>query len=70
MEDRRKLFASNTGVVKRARGMTKDYASEYSWAEEPVRLAALEDGLDPGTRSHVTRLGIDPGCRRLEIATI
>jgi precorrin-6B methylase 2 len=47
--------------------MTKDYAFEHSWAEERVRLAALEDALDPGTRSHVTRLGIGPGARCLEI---
>src|SRR5882672_9402226 len=41
--------------------MTKDYAYAHGWAEERIRLAGLETALDPGTRSHMTRLGVGPG---------
>ena len=47
--------------------MTKDYAYDHGWAEERIRLAGLETALDPGTRSHMTRLGVGPGTRCLEI---
>jgi predicted O-methyltransferase YrrM len=43
------------------------YAYEHAWAEERVRLAGLEAALDPGTRGHLTRLGVGPGTRCLEI---
>jgi len=47
--------------------MTKDYAYDHGWAEERIRLAGLETALDPGTRFHLTRLGVGPGSRCLEI---
>ena len=47
--------------------MTKDYAYDHGWAKERIRLAGLETALDPGTRSHMTRLGVGPGTRCLEI---
>jgi len=47
--------------------MTKDYAYAHGWADERLRLAGLETALDPGTRSHMTRLGVGPGSRCLEI---
>jgi len=47
--------------------MTKDYTYDHGWAEERIRLAGLETALDPGTRSHMTRLGVGPGARCLEI---
>ena len=45
----------------------KDYAYDHGWAQERIRLAGLEAALDPGTRSHMTRLGVGPGTRCLEI---
>jgi len=47
--------------------MTKDYVYDHGWAEESIRLAGLETALDPGTRLHMTRLGVGPGSRCLEI---
>jgi len=47
--------------------MTKDYAYDHGWAEERIRLAGLETALDPGTRSHMIRLGVAQGTRCLEI---
>jgi SAM-dependent methyltransferase len=47
--------------------MAKDYAYDHGWAEERIRLAGLETALDPGTRFHMTRLGVGPGTRCLEI---
>ena len=47
--------------------MTKNYAYDHGWAQERIRLAGLETALDPGTRSHMTRLGVRPGTRCLEI---
>jgi SAM-dependent methyltransferase len=47
--------------------VTKDYAYDHGWAEERIRLAGLETALDPGTRFHLTRLGVGPGTRCLEI---
>jgi SAM-dependent methyltransferase len=47
--------------------MTKDYTYDHRWAEERIRLSGLEIALDPGTRSHMTRLGVGPGTRCLEI---
>src|SRR6266851_716700 len=34
---------------------------------ERVRLAGLESALDPGTRDHLTRLGVGPGTHCLEV---
>src|SRR5216684_6101782 len=34
---------------------------------ERVRRAGLESALDPGTRDHLTRLGVGPGTRCLEV---
>jgi SAM-dependent methyltransferase len=47
--------------------MTKRYEYNHSWTMERVRLAGLEGALDPGTRAHLTRLGVGPGKRCLEI---
>jgi hypothetical protein len=47
--------------------MKKDYTYDHGWAEERMRLAGLETALDPGTRSHLARLGVRPGTRCLEI---
>jgi SAM-dependent methyltransferase len=47
--------------------MKKDYTYNHGWAEERIRLAGLETALDPGTRSHMARLGVRPGTRCLEI---
>ena len=47
--------------------MTQGYAYDHAWTMERVRLAALELALDPGTREHLTRLGVGPGTRCLEI---
>jgi hypothetical protein len=38
--------------------MTQGYAYDHAWAMERVRLAGLEAALDPGTREHLTRLGL------------
>src|SRR3974390_1397870 len=45
------------------------YAYEHGWDEERVRLAGLEAALDPGTREHLLRLGVAPGCRCLEVGS-
>ena len=47
--------------------MTHGYAYDHTWTMERVRLAGLEVTLDPGTREHLTRLGVGPGTRCLEI---
>lgn len=47
--------------------ITQGYTFEHAWAAERVRLAGLEAVLDPGTREHLTRLGVGPGKRCLEI---
>ena len=47
--------------------MTKSYAYDHAWTEERIRLAGLEAALDPGTRAHLTRLGVGPGVRCLEV---
>jgi len=47
--------------------MTHGYAYDHAWTLERVRLAGLEGALDPGTREHLTRLGVGPGTRCLEI---
>jgi SAM-dependent methyltransferase len=47
--------------------MAQGYAYDHAWAMERVRLAGLEAALDPGTREHLTRLGVGPGTRCLEI---
>src|SRR5215471_5779179 len=46
--------------------MTHGYAYDHAWTLERVRLAGLEGALDPGTREHLTRLGVGPGTRCLE----
>lgn len=47
--------------------MRQGYAYDHAWSMERVRLAGLEVALDPGTREHLTRLGVGPGKRCLEI---
>ena len=47
--------------------MTKRYEYDHAWTMERVRLAGLEAALDPGTHDHLTRLGVGPGKRCLEI---
>jgi SAM-dependent methyltransferase len=47
--------------------MSGGYAYEHAWEEERIRLAGLEDALDPGTRAHLNRLGVGPGTRCLEV---
>jgi SAM-dependent methyltransferase len=47
--------------------MVQGYAFDHAWAMERLRLAGLEAALDPGTREHLTRLGVGPGTRCLEI---
>lgn len=47
--------------------MTHGYTFDHAWTMERVRLAGLEVALDPGTREHLTRLGVGPGTRCLEI---
>jgi SAM-dependent methyltransferase len=43
------------------------YTYDHAWTEERRRLAGLEAALDPGTQLHLTRLGVGPGTRCLEI---
>jgi len=43
------------------------YTYDHAWRQERVRLAGLEAALDPGTRGHLTRLGLGPGWRCLEV---
>src|SRR5215813_9061683 len=47
--------------------MSRGYAYDHAWTLERVRLAGLEGALDPGTREHLTRLGVGPGSRCLEV---
>ena len=47
--------------------MTHGYAYDHAWTDERIRLAGLEEALDPGTREHLTRLGAGPGSRCLEV---
>jgi SAM-dependent methyltransferase len=47
--------------------VTKRYEYDHTWEMERVRLAGLESALDPGTRQHLTRLGVGPGTRCLEV---
>ena len=47
--------------------MAQGYAYDHAWSQERIRLAGLETALDPGTHDHLTRLGIRPGWRCLEI---
>jgi SAM-dependent methyltransferase len=47
--------------------MSHGYAYDHAWALERVRLAGLEAALDPGTREHLTLLGVGPGRRCLEV---
>jgi SAM-dependent methyltransferase len=47
--------------------VTQGYSYDHAWTMERVRLAGLEAALDPGTRAHLTRLGVGPGTRCLEI---
>jgi SAM-dependent methyltransferase len=48
-------------------GVTPGYAYDHEWAAERLRLAGLEAALDPGTHAHLTRLGVGPGSRCLEV---
>src|SRR5579862_8081494 len=43
------------------------YVYDHAWMQERTRLAGLEAALDPGTREHLTRLGVRPGWRCLEV---
>jgi SAM-dependent methyltransferase len=47
--------------------MTGGYAYDHGWEVERLRLAGLEAALDPGTRAHLTRLGVKSGARCLEV---
>jgi 2-polyprenyl-3-methyl-5-hydroxy-6-metoxy-1,4-benzoquinol methylase len=47
--------------------MTEAYTYEHLWDLERLRLAGLEAALDPGTRAHLIRLGVQPGARCLEV---
>ena len=47
--------------------MTESYAYDHTWMKERTRLAGLEAALDSGTRGHLTRLGVGPGTRCLEV---
>ncbi len=47
--------------------MPGGYEYDHTWEMERVRLAGLEEALDPGTREHLARLGARPGARCLEI---
>ena len=47
--------------------MPRAYAFDHAWSEERIRLAGAEAALDPGTREHLTRLGVRSGSRCLEI---
>jgi ubiquinone/menaquinone biosynthesis C-methylase UbiE len=47
--------------------MSDAYAYGHTWVDERVRLAGLEYALDPGTRTHLLRLGVKPGSRCIEI---
>ena len=47
--------------------MSDRYTYLHGWSEERLRLRGLEVALDPGTREHLTRLGVGPGSRCLEV---
>jgi SAM-dependent methyltransferase len=47
--------------------MADGYTYEHAWEMERVRLAGLETALDTGTREYLTRLGVGPGTRCLEV---
>ena len=47
--------------------MNTGYAYDHAWQQERMRLAGLETALDPGTRDHLTRLGVGPGFCCLEV---
>ena len=47
--------------------MSTGYAYDHGWEVERLRLSGLEAALDPGTRAHLTRLGVKPGIRCLEV---
>lgn len=47
--------------------MSSSYAYDHGWEVERLRLAGLEAALDPGTRTLLTRLGVRPGTRCLEV---
>ncbi|MGZ4602020.1 MAG: class I SAM-dependent methyltransferase [Kineosporiaceae bacterium] len=47
--------------------MAKGYAFDHEWALERRRLSGLEAALDPGTRRHLTALGVGPGSRCAEV---
>ncbi len=47
--------------------MATRYAYDHAWTDERIRLAGLEAALDPGTRAHLTRLGVRSGSRCLEV---
>jgi SAM-dependent methyltransferase len=47
--------------------MGQGYAYDHAWAQERIRLAGLELALDPGTHAHLTRLGVGPDWRCLEV---
>jgi SAM-dependent methyltransferase len=47
--------------------MSGDYVYDHAWTQERIRLAGLEAALDQGTHDHLTRLGVGPGGRCLEI---
>src|SRR5262249_3345089 len=49
------------------KAMAGGYVYDHSWTQERIRLAGLETALDPGTREHLTRLGVGPGWRCLEV---
>ncbi len=43
------------------------YAIDQDWPQERARLAAMEDLWDPGTKTAIEALGIEPGWRCLEV---
>ena len=47
--------------------MSRGYVYDHAWTQERIRLAGLEAALDPGTFEHLTRLGVGPGWRCLEV---
>ena len=47
--------------------MSDGYTYDHGWDEERARLRGLEIALDPGTREHLSRLGVKAGSRCLEI---
>src|SRR5690242_10548404 len=47
--------------------MPSGYVYDHGWTQERLRLAGLEAALDPGTRDLLTRLGIGPGWRCIEV---